>query len=51
MDPLLAALKAVFDSMDVAGDEYAYEWLHEVWARIVPLDIRRAVGDTLTTGE
>lgn len=49
---LLDSLKAVFESMEGpgrAGDEYAYEWLFEVWAQVVPEDIRKSVGDKLTT--
>lgn len=48
MNKALAALKAVFEDMDStgrAGDEWAYEWLHEVWPSLVPLDLRVAVGD------
>lgn len=47
-DKTLAALKAVFDDLDStgrAGDEWAYEWIHETWPALVPAVVRRAVGD------
>lgn len=47
-DNVLAALKAVFDDLDStgrAGDEWAYEWVHEVWPSLVPLVVRKAIGD------
>lgn len=47
-DPALTALRAVFQDMDStgrAGDEWAYEWLHETWPALVPQEIRIAVGD------
>lgn len=54
MNRALAALKAVFEDMDStgrAGDEWAYEWLHEAWPSLVPLDLRVAVGDPDAIGE
>lgn len=48
MDKALAALRAVFEDLDStgrAGDEWAYEWIHEAWPRLVPLVVRKAVGD------
>lgn len=48
MDRVLSALRAVFEDMDStgrAGDEWAYEWIHEAWPRLVPLVVRKAVGD------
>ncbi len=47
-DPVLTALKAVFadlDSTGRAGDEWAYEWVHEVWPSLVPLELRVLAGD------
>jgi hypothetical protein len=47
-DKVLAALKAVYEDMDRtgrAGDEWAYEWIHEVWPALVPAVVRKAVGD------
>jgi len=44
----LEALKAVFEDLDStgrAGDEWAYEWIHETWPQLVPRDLRIAVGD------
>lgn len=46
--PALTALRAVFQDMDStgrSGDEWAYEWIHEVWPALVPQDVRIAVGD------
>lgn len=48
MNQALAALKAVFNDLDStgrAGDEWAYEWIHESWPALVPLELRAAVGD------
>jgi hypothetical protein len=48
LDRALAALKAVFEDLDStgrAGDEWAYEWIHEAWPGLVPLALRKAVGD------
>lgn len=47
-DKVLDALKAVFTDLDStgrAGDEWAYEWIHETWPALVPLVVRKAVGD------
>jgi hypothetical protein len=47
-DKVLAALKAVYENLDAlgrAGDEWAYEWMQEVWPTLVPPVVRRAVGD------
>jgi hypothetical protein len=47
-DKVLNALKAVFANLDStgrAGDEWAYEWIHETWPVLVPAVVRRAVGD------
>lgn len=47
-DKVMDALKAVFEDLDStgrAGDEWAYEWVHEVWPRLVPLVVRKAVGE------
>jgi hypothetical protein len=47
-DKVLAALRAVFEDLDStgrAGDEWAYEWIHETWPVLVPAVVRRAVGD------
>lgn len=44
----LAALRAVYEDISStgrAGDEWAYEWIHEVWPTLVPAVVRRAVGD------
>jgi hypothetical protein len=44
----ITALGAVYADLDRtgrAGDEWAYEWVHEVWPALVPRDIRIAVGD------
>lgn len=44
----LGALRAVFKNLDStgrAGDEWAYEWVQEVWPALVPLDLRVAAGD------
>ncbi|MFI6491257.1 hypothetical protein [Streptomyces sp. NPDC050564] len=44
--PLIAALSTVFDSMERARpDEWAMEWLGEVWSSL-PLEVRAAAGDT-----
>lgn len=46
-DPL-AALRAVYadlDSTGRAGDEWAYEWVHEVWPALVPREVRILAGD------
>lgn len=48
LDRVLGALRAVFENLDStgrAGDEWAYEWVHEVWPVLVPDVVRRAVGD------
>lgn len=48
MNRALEALKAVFSDLDStgrAGDEWAYEWVHESWRALVPLDLRVAAGD------
>lgn len=48
LDKVLAALKAVFEDLDStgrAGDEWAYAWVHEAWPNLVPLVVRKAVGD------
>lgn len=48
LDKVLGALKAVFNDLDStgrAGDEWAYEWIHESWPQLVPLVVRQAVGD------
>ncbi len=48
MNRAVAALKAIFDDLDStgrSGDEWAYEWMHETWPALVPLDLRVAVGD------
>ena len=43
--PLIEALTLVYRSMkDCVGDEWAEEWLGEVWTQI-PLDIRALAGD------
>jgi len=42
----LSALRAVYEDIDStgrAGDEWAYEWIHEMWTRLVPAVVRRAV--------
>jgi len=47
-DPVLAALRRVYEDLDStgrAGDEWAYEWIHEVWPALVPLELRVLVGD------
>lgn len=47
-DTVLDALRAVFNDLDStgrAGDEWAYEWIQETWPALVPLVVRRAVGD------
>jgi hypothetical protein len=42
---LIEALRTVFDSMEKSRpDEWAMEWLGEVWTQI-PLDIRALAGD------
>lgn len=48
-DPVLEALRAVYADLDAtgrAGDEWAYEWVHECWRRLVPVDVRVLAGDT-----
>lgn len=45
-DKVVDALKAVYQNMDStgrAGDEWAYEWIREVWPGLVPEVVRRAV--------
>lgn len=43
--PLIDALTVVYRSMaDCTGDEWAMEWLGEVWTQI-PLDVRALAGD------
>jgi hypothetical protein len=43
--PLIDALRTVYRSMvDCAGDEWAMEWLGEVWTQL-PLDVRAVAGD------
>jgi hypothetical protein len=43
--PLIDALTTVYQSMkDCVGDEWAEEWLGEVWTRI-PLNLRVLAGD------
>jgi hypothetical protein len=42
--PLMDALSTVYRSMKNFGDEWAMEWLGEVWTQI-PLDIRALAGD------
>lgn len=43
--PLIDALRTVYRSMaDCTGDEWAMEWLGEVWSQL-PLDIRAVAGD------
>ncbi|KUN03174.1 hypothetical protein AQI95_24775 [Streptomyces yokosukanensis] len=43
--PLIAALATVYRSMtSFTGDEWAMEWLGEVWTQI-PLDVRALAGD------
>jgi hypothetical protein len=43
--PLIDALRTVYRSMvDCAGDEWAMEWLGEVWSQL-PLDVRAVAGD------
>jgi len=44
----LVALRRIFQDMDStgrAGDEWAYEWMHEVWPALVSRELRAAVGD------
>lgn len=49
---LRSELRAVYESMsERGGDEYAYEWLYEVWGRVVSLETRKAIGDTVTVEE
>lgn len=44
-DPLIDALATVYRSMkSCVGDEWAMEWLGEVWTQI-PLDVRALAGD------
>ena len=43
--PLIDALRTVYRSMvDFTGDEWAMEWLGEVWS-LLPLDVRAVAGD------
>jgi len=43
--PLIDALRTVYRSMvDCTGDEWAMEWLGEVWTQL-PLDVRAVAGD------
>ncbi len=43
--PLIDALRTVHESMtSCVGDEWAMEWLGEVWSRL-PLDVRALAGD------
>lgn len=43
--PLIDALRTVYRSMtSFVGDEWAEEWLGEVWTRL-PLDVRAVAGD------
>lgn len=43
--PLIDALRTVYRSMvDCVGDEWAMEWLGEVWTQL-PLDVRAVAGD------
>lgn len=47
-DPVLTALRRVYENLDStgrAGDEWAYEWIHEVWPALVPLELRVLAGD------
>ncbi|MET9909772.1 hypothetical protein ABZZ74_23705 [Streptomyces sp. NPDC006476] len=45
MRPLIEALRTVHQSMtSCVGDEWAMEWLGEVWASL-PLDVRAIAGD------
>lgn len=54
MNLAVEALRAVFADMDStgrAGDEWAYEWVHESWPALVPLDLRVAAGDPNAAGD
>jgi hypothetical protein len=43
--PLIDALRTVYRSMaECTGDEWAMEWMGEVWTRL-PLDVRAVAGD------
>lgn len=43
--PLVEALATVYQSMtSCVGDEWAMEWLGEVWSQL-PLDVRALAGD------
>lgn len=43
--PLIDALRTVYQSMtSCVGDEWAMEWLGEVWTQL-PLDVRAVAGD------
>lgn len=43
--PLIDALRTVYRSMvECVGDEWAMEWLGEIWSRL-PLDVRAVAGD------
>lgn len=43
--PLIDALRTVYGSMTgCVGDEWAEEWLGEVWSQL-PLDVRAVAGD------
>ncbi|RSS11435.1 hypothetical protein [Streptomyces sp. WAC08401] len=49
--PLINALSLVYRSMrDCAGDEWAMEWLGEVWTQI-PLNVRALAGDADAAAE
>lgn len=53
-DPVLTALRAVYADLDRtgrAGDEWAYEWVQEVWKRLVPREVRILAGDADVTEE
>jgi hypothetical protein len=49
--PLIEALTTVYQSMtSCVGDEWAMEWLGEVWSQL-PLDVRALAGDQDATAE
>lgn len=49
--PLVDALTTVYESMtSCVGNEWAEEWLGEVWSRL-PLDVRALAGDQDATAE
>jgi hypothetical protein len=49
--PLIEALRTVYQSMtSCVGDEWAMEWLGEVWTQI-PLDVRALADDTDAAAE